>query len=193
MPSSIEWTDESWNPVTGCTRVSPGCDHCYMFAPYPRLRGMGVPGYETSPDNVRLIPEQFRTPYDQRPSLAGRFSRSWNASMKSSLRFVFFACMLTAIAFGACTAEAPGNTQAPDAASKAAMAATAATPEEPPQSGSFPPTPALVAATVLPGTAGPAGVESRYPSSTTVTPYSGCSIPGPMHFGDRMRNFCAQP
>ena len=55
MPSSIEWTDETWNPVTGCTRVSPGCDHCYMFALYPRLRAMGVPGYETFPDQVTLL------------------------------------------------------------------------------------------------------------------------------------------
>ena len=47
MPSTIEWTDETWNPVTGCTRVSPGCDNCYMFALYPRLRAMGVRGYET--------------------------------------------------------------------------------------------------------------------------------------------------
>ena len=62
MPSSIEWTDETWNPVTGCTRVSPGCDHCYMFALYPRLRGMGVPGYETSPDDVRLLPERLQAP-----------------------------------------------------------------------------------------------------------------------------------
>ena len=62
MPSSIEWTDDTWNPVTGCTRVSPGCDHCYMFALYPRLRGMGVPGYETSPDEVRLLPERLQTP-----------------------------------------------------------------------------------------------------------------------------------
>ena len=53
MASAIEWTDETWNPVTGCTRVSPGCDHCYMYALYPRLRGMGVPGYETAPDDVR--------------------------------------------------------------------------------------------------------------------------------------------
>lgn len=29
MPTKIEWTDESWNPVTGCTNISPGCDHCY--------------------------------------------------------------------------------------------------------------------------------------------------------------------
>lgn len=62
MPSSIEWTDETWNPVTGCTRVSPGCDHCYMFGLYPRLRGMGVPGYETSPEDVRLLPERLQTP-----------------------------------------------------------------------------------------------------------------------------------
>ena len=62
MTSAIEWTDSTWNPVTGCTRISPGCDHCYMFALYPRLRGMGVAGYETSPDDVRLLPERLRTP-----------------------------------------------------------------------------------------------------------------------------------
>ena len=50
MPSAIEWTDETWNPVTGCSRVSPGCDNCYMFALYPRLRAMAVPGYESAPD-----------------------------------------------------------------------------------------------------------------------------------------------
>ena len=62
MSSSIEWTDETWNPVTGCTRVSPGCDHCYMFALYPRLRAMGVPGYETAPDDVRMLPERLQAP-----------------------------------------------------------------------------------------------------------------------------------
>ena len=62
MPSAIEWTDETWNPITGCSRVSPGCDHCYMFALYPRLRAMGVPGYATAPDDVRLLPERLRIP-----------------------------------------------------------------------------------------------------------------------------------
>ena len=62
MASTIEWTDETWNPVTGCTRVSPGCDNCYMFALYPRLRGMSVPGYEKSPDVVQLLPERLNTP-----------------------------------------------------------------------------------------------------------------------------------
>ena len=62
MPSTIEWTDETWNPVTGCSRVSPGCDHCYMFAFYPRLTAMGVRGYEGSPDEVRLLPERLDAP-----------------------------------------------------------------------------------------------------------------------------------
>ena len=62
MPSTIEWTDETWNPVTGCTRVSPGCDNCYMFALYPRLHGMGVPGYESAPDVVQLFPDRLHAP-----------------------------------------------------------------------------------------------------------------------------------
>ena len=62
MASTIEWTDETWNPVTGCTRVSPGCDNCYMYALYPRLRAMGVPGYESAPDEVRLLPERLDAP-----------------------------------------------------------------------------------------------------------------------------------
>ena len=62
MPSEIEWTDETWNPITGCSRVSPGCDHCYMFALYPRLKRMGVRGYEAAPDEVRLLPERLSIP-----------------------------------------------------------------------------------------------------------------------------------
>ena len=62
MASAIEWTNETWNPVTGCTRVSPGCDHCYMYALYPRLRGMGVPGYETAPSDVRMLRERLHLP-----------------------------------------------------------------------------------------------------------------------------------
>ena len=62
MPSAIEWTDETWNPVTGCTRVSPGCDNCYMFALYPRLKAMNVPGYEANPDQIQLMPERLLAP-----------------------------------------------------------------------------------------------------------------------------------
>ncbi len=40
MPTKIEWTDESWNPVTGCTKVSPGCKHCYAERFAERFRGV---------------------------------------------------------------------------------------------------------------------------------------------------------
>ena len=62
MASTIEWTDETWNPVTGCSRVSPGCDNCYMFSLYPRLRGMKVPGYDKAPEVVQLFPERLELP-----------------------------------------------------------------------------------------------------------------------------------
>lgn len=43
--SSIEWTEATWNPVTGCTKVSPGCKHCYAEVMARRLKGMGQPNY----------------------------------------------------------------------------------------------------------------------------------------------------
>jgi protein gp37 len=43
--SAIEWTDATWNPVTGCTEVSAGCDHCYARTLAERLQKMGNPKY----------------------------------------------------------------------------------------------------------------------------------------------------
>ena len=43
--SRIEWTDATWNPVTGCTRTSPGCDHCYAERMAKRLQAMRNPRY----------------------------------------------------------------------------------------------------------------------------------------------------
>lgn len=44
--SSIEWTEATWNPVTGCDRVSPGCDNCYALTLARRLKAMGVAKYQ---------------------------------------------------------------------------------------------------------------------------------------------------
>jgi len=44
--SSIEWTDATWNPVTGCTKVSPGCRNCYAERLASRLQAMGNPRYK---------------------------------------------------------------------------------------------------------------------------------------------------
>ena len=43
--SSIEWTESTWNPVTGCTKISPGCQHCYAERLANRLKAMGQPNY----------------------------------------------------------------------------------------------------------------------------------------------------
>jgi len=48
--TGIEWTDATWNPTTGCDKVSPGCDHCYAMTLAPRLKAMGSPRYQNDGD-----------------------------------------------------------------------------------------------------------------------------------------------
>jgi protein gp37 len=48
--SAIEWTDSTWNPTTGCDRISPGCDHCYALTLASRLKRMGQPRYQRDGD-----------------------------------------------------------------------------------------------------------------------------------------------
>ena len=43
--SNIEWTKSTWNPLTGCTKISPGCKHCYAERMALRLKAMGQPNY----------------------------------------------------------------------------------------------------------------------------------------------------
>lgn len=54
--SSIEWTEMTWNPVTGCDRVSAGCDNCYALAMSKRLKAMGAPKYQTDGNPVTSGP-----------------------------------------------------------------------------------------------------------------------------------------
>lgn len=48
--SSIEWTEVTWNPTTGCDRTSPGCDHCYALTLAKRLKAMGQAKYQKDGD-----------------------------------------------------------------------------------------------------------------------------------------------
>ena len=59
--SSIEWTQHTWNPVTGCTKVSPGCKNCYAEKMAARLQAMGAGGYEDG-FALRLHPERLGQP-----------------------------------------------------------------------------------------------------------------------------------
>jgi protein gp37 len=59
--STIEWTDATWNPVRGCTKVSPGCKHCYAETFAERFRGVPGHPYEQGFD-LRLVPEKLAEP-----------------------------------------------------------------------------------------------------------------------------------
>lgn len=60
--SKIEWTEATWNPVVGCTKLSPGCKHCYAEVMARRLQAMGVQGYERGFRNVRTLPDRLDEP-----------------------------------------------------------------------------------------------------------------------------------
>lgn len=72
MPTKIEWTDETWNPVTGCVKVSPGCKHCYAETFAERFRGVVNPngklhvfnrGFDPTLRPERLaVPRTWKTP-----------------------------------------------------------------------------------------------------------------------------------
>lgn len=60
-PTSIEWTESTWNPVTGCTKVSPGCAHCYAETFAERFRGVPGHPYEHGFE-LQLRPERLQIP-----------------------------------------------------------------------------------------------------------------------------------
>lgn len=64
-PSDIEWTEQTWNPITGCTKVSPGCKHCYAETFANRLQVMGASGYEKG-FQLTLHPDRLEQPLHRR-------------------------------------------------------------------------------------------------------------------------------
>lgn len=67
MRSKIEWTEYTWNPVTGCSKISPGCAHCYAERMARRLQGMGHPNYRngfkvTVHEHLLELPLRWKTP-----------------------------------------------------------------------------------------------------------------------------------
>lgn len=59
--SKIEWTEHTWNPITGCTQISPGCENCYAKAMSHRLKSMGVRGYENGFE-ISIMEERLKQP-----------------------------------------------------------------------------------------------------------------------------------
>ena len=60
--SKIEWTDTTWNPLRGCTKISPGCKHCYAETFAERFRGVPGHPYQQGFD-LRLVPEKLTEPF----------------------------------------------------------------------------------------------------------------------------------
>ena len=65
--SSIEWTSSTWNPVTGCTKISPGCANCYAERMTRRLKTMGQPNYAngfrlTTHQHALALPLSWKKP-----------------------------------------------------------------------------------------------------------------------------------
>ena len=65
--SRIEWTESTWNPLTGCTKISPGCKHCYAERMAKRLKAMGQPNYVngfklTMHEHVLEKPLEWKSP-----------------------------------------------------------------------------------------------------------------------------------
>ena len=69
--SAIEWTEATWNPTTGCDRISAGCDHCYALTLAKRLKAMGAEKYQVDGDprtsgpgfGLTLHPDALSVPY----------------------------------------------------------------------------------------------------------------------------------
>lgn len=61
LSSKIEWTDATWNPVRGCTKISPGCKHCYAERFAERFRGVENHPFEQGFD-LRLVPQKLNEP-----------------------------------------------------------------------------------------------------------------------------------
>jgi|SRR5579871_1340719 len=60
--SKIEWTDATWNPLRGCTKISPGCKHCYAAVFAERFRGVPGHPYQQGFD-LRLVPDKLSEPF----------------------------------------------------------------------------------------------------------------------------------
>jgi protein gp37 len=65
LNSHIEWTDATWNPVRGCTKISPGCKHCYAETFAERFRGVKGHPYERGFD-LKLVPQKLTEPFSWR-------------------------------------------------------------------------------------------------------------------------------
>ncbi len=105
--SAIEWTEATWNPTTGCDRISAGCDNCYALTLAKRLKAMGNAKYQTDGDprtsgpgfGVALHPASLPLPFRWRTPrmvFVNSMSDLWHARVPDSFIQEIFAVMADA-------------------------------------------------------------------------------------------------
>jgi protein gp37 len=106
--TGIEWTDATWNPITGCTRVSTGCDHCYAatlaekrlrHVYLPRVPVVDTDGNRADPFAVRLWPERLDRPIrwtESRMIFVNSMSDLFHTDVPDEFVLALFDVMLTA-------------------------------------------------------------------------------------------------
>lgn len=85
--TKIEWTEQTWNPTTGCTKISSGCKHCYAEVMAKRLNAMGVRGYENG-FRLSILPERLTEPLTRRKPTT-YFVNSMSDLFHNDIPFVF--------------------------------------------------------------------------------------------------------
>jgi protein gp37 len=103
--TGIQWTEVTWNPVTGCDVISPGCDHCYARALARRLKAMGQPRYQNDGNPVTSGPGFAVTCHPGALALPGRwrtprlvFVNSMSDLFHARVPDEFIACVFVAMA-----------------------------------------------------------------------------------------------
>jgi protein gp37 len=67
--TKIEWTEKTWNPVTGCTKISEGCQNCYACKMHKRLQAMGQEKYKDGFSKVVFHPEELSRKFGKKPKM----------------------------------------------------------------------------------------------------------------------------
>ena len=100
--TSIEWTEVTWNPTTGCDRISAGCDNCYAMAMAKRLKAMGSARYEIDGDprtsgpgfGLTVHPDALSQPYRSSGSRTV-FVDSMSDLLHAKVPLSFVRCLLS--------------------------------------------------------------------------------------------------
>jgi len=119
--SDIEWTDATWNPVTGCTKVGPGCDNCYAERFAERWRGIPGHPYEQGFD-LTLWPSRLKQPMLwKKPRMI--FVNSMSDLFHKDIDRIFIDAVFDAMEQADFPSSAPTNASRSERASRASSSA----------------------------------------------------------------------